>query len=233
MGIQRFFGKLLQDLFYISPPDERICSHGLPDQFKGKYEDLARNRYLYNVRGHDFLSHIGQWAEGPCSEHVEARQHMIKEIDELQRFVTRNGKLDGGTSSGGLGASRARGSASTVEASESNRSGSGGQLVLLSLGPAPGSFFADDGTRYRWANLPSDLEDLIQEIICRHGYGKISDVTINAAGGWVIQWKKGWAGIVYEWGGQLPQRLETALCDGKQGNESINVIFPPAVVRRC
>jgi len=122
---------------------------------------------------------------------------MISEIDELKRFV---------------------------EASESDRSRLGGQEMLLSFGPAPGSFFADDcRTRYRWTNLPTTLEDTIQKIVCIHGYGKISDVTMNAAGGWVIQLKNG---AQYEWGGQLPDRLVQALYDGKRRKASINVSFP-------
>jgi len=117
---------------------------------------------------------------------------MISEIKELQKFV---------------------------EASE----WSGGQEVVLSFGPAPGSFFADDcGTRYRWANLPFDLEDTLQKIVCLHGYGKISDVAINAAGGWVVQLD----GVDYEWGGQLPDRLRRALKTGKERKAHIEVLSP-------
>jgi hypothetical protein len=122
---------------------------------------------------------------------------MIGEIDELRDFV---------------------------EASESDRSKSGKQAVLLSFGPAPASFFADDcRTRYRWNNLPISLENAIQRIVCIHGYGRISDVTMNAAGGWAIQLKNG---AEYEWGGQLPDKLVQALRDGRQRKAFINVSFP-------
>jgi hypothetical protein len=101
----------------------------------------------------------------------------------------------------------------------------------LSFGPAPGSFFADDcRTRYRWNNLPISLENAIQRIVCIQGYGRISDVTMNAAGGWVILLKNR---PEYEWGGQLPDRLVQALRDGKQRKAVINVSYhsPPIVVR--
>ncbi len=124
---------------------------------------------------------------------------MISEIKELQKFV---------------------------EASER----SGGQEVVLSFGPAPGSFFADDcETRYRWAKLPLDLEDTLQKIVCLHGYGKISDVAINGAGGWVVQLD----GADYELGGQLPDRLREALETGKKRKAHIEVLSPTDYSETC
>ena len=119
---------------------------------------------------------------------------MINEIDTVQNFVNE-------TSSDG--------------------SNSGAQEVLLSFGPSPGSFFADDcRSTYRWANLPRGLEDAIQKIVCKYKYGKIYDVMMNAKGGWVIQLEKG---KKYMWGGELPARLDQALSDGKKRNASIKV----------
>jgi hypothetical protein len=94
--------------------------------------------------------------------------------------------------------------------------------LLLSLGPTPGSFFAESRSlkRYRWANLPSDLEDRIQEEVCRNGHGTIYDVAINALGGWVIQFHEG---KTYAWGGILPRHLEDALSIGAKDKIQLKV----------
>jgi hypothetical protein len=94
--------------------------------------------------------------------------------------------------------------------------------LLLSLGPAPGSFFAESRhlKRYRWANLPSDLEDAIQEEVCRNGHGNIYDVAINADEGWVLQFKEG---KTYAWGGILPPQLADVLSIGLKNKKQIRV----------
>jgi len=117
-----------------------------------------------------------------------------------------------------------------VEACESDKARSG-QEVILRFGPDPGSFFADDcRTRYCWAKLPFGLEHTLQKIVCIRGYGKISDVAINAAGGWVVQLKDG---ADYEWGGQLPDRLHQALENGKKRKASIKVLSPTYYSETC
>jgi hypothetical protein len=94
--------------------------------------------------------------------------------------------------------------------------------VLLSLGPNPGSFFAHIGSlkRYRWANLPKELENIIQEEVSRKKYGSIHDVAINAAGGWVIQFDEGRR---YHMGGDLPAPLKNALSIGTEKKTQLRV----------
>ena len=94
--------------------------------------------------------------------------------------------------------------------------------VLLSLGPNPGSFFAHIGSlkRYRWANLPKELENIIQEELSCKNYGTIHDVAINAAGGWVIQFDEGRR---YRMGGDLPAPLNNALSIGKKKKTQLRV----------
>jgi hypothetical protein len=93
--------------------------------------------------------------------------------------------------------------------------------VHLSLGPNPGSFFAHIGSlkRYRWRNLPEELEDIMQEVT-RKKYGTIHDVAINAAGGWVIQFDEG---AKYRMGGVLPAQLHDALLRGTKNKTQIRV----------
>jgi hypothetical protein len=121
---------------------------------------------------------------------------MIGEINELQRLITN----------------------SKSKASEYQMQG-----ILLSFGPSPSSFLLDyRDERYRWANLPVGLQDAVQDIVCRKGYGRIFDVAMNAAGGWVMQLKEG---AKYLWGGELPERLEKALLEGQKREATISV-FP-------
>jgi len=79
--------------------------------------------------------------------------------------------------------------------------------------------------RYRWNNLPPDLENEIQEIICsnkwvKEGKGKIWDVAINAKGGWVMLLDQG---KDWKMGGELPRALQHALEEGKKNGVSIAV----------
>jgi hypothetical protein len=95
--------------------------------------------------------------------------------------------------------------------------------LILSFGPAPGSFFANAYRlkRYRWANLPVGLEDAVQRNVCLNRYGKIHDIAINSMGGWVMQTNEG---AQFQWDGQLPKELKQALSSGKAKGASISVI---------
>jgi len=145
------------------------------------------------MRGHDFLSHLGQWRTRSGSGLLNETANIYKEIFELHKF------------------------AQTVGAKFNKMAN-----LITSFGPSPGSFFADsfDLKRYRWANLPADLEDEIQNHICCNRYGKIFDVAINAMGGWVMQLDRG---KQFSWGGRLPDDLTQALSAGKRRKATINV----------
>ncbi|KAF2671462.1 hypothetical protein BT63DRAFT_423665 [Microthyrium microscopicum] len=177
---------------HLSKPSDIYC-HGLPEQFS---KTIAKNsRYNFNVRGHDFLAHFGQWRGHTNSGYLDATSSMIEEIAELQSFVN----------------------------ASKSKANPGGEPAFLSFGPDPGSFFADNGeTRYRWSNLPHDLDDAIQDIVCRERYGKIHDVAINGAGGWVIQLNKG---KEYKWGGPLEERFRVALENGEQRRATITRLY--------
>jgi len=79
--------------------------------------------------------------------------------------------------------------------------------------------------RYRWANLPVDLEHAIQNNLCLHGYGKedtkIHDVTINAQGIWVMQLGKG-SDFLCE--GEMLTELRKALEDGVQTGKATTIV---------
>jgi hypothetical protein len=105
--------------------------------------------------------------------------------------------------------------------------------IIANFGPRSGSFFADSSRlkRYRWSNLPAELEDEIQNHVSLNGYGnqksKIHDVSINALGGWVVQFKRG---SQFKWsqGDQdpplLPIELHKALKEGEAKKWTISVI---------
>lgn len=156
---------------------------------------FAETRYVYNVRGHDCFAFLGEWTKETTKGHTQASALMLAEIDALAALAKDNLAHDPPYREADL---------------------------LLSLGPAPGSFFADAFRlrRYRWSNLPVDLEDNIQKEVCSHGYGRIYDVAINSVGGWVLQFDKG---KTYKWGGMLPNELENALQEGRNGNVTIKV----------
>jgi hypothetical protein len=95
--------------------------------------------------------------------------------------------------------------------------------LLFGLGPGPGAFFADAFRlkRYRWHNLPNELDAEIQGELGHKRYGTIYDVALNAVGGWVLQLKKG---KKYRWGGVLPLQLEQALTAGAERKAIIKVL---------
>ena len=159
-----------------------------------KYLDLAKDRYTSNIRGHDCFAFLGHCPTGSEKPYAENSHDMLHEIDALAKISAQHERHDIPLLSG----------------------------LLLSLGPAPGSFFADSPVlkRYRWANLPVGLEDTIQEEVCRKGYGKIHDVAINSVGGWVLQLKEGKR---YRWGGNLPTELQNALSKGLAGDVQLMV----------
>ena len=166
-------------------------SQGLPQHCVDRYLELTRNLYTSNIRGNDVFAFIGHVNRGKTNVYIERSENMIVEIEALRALV------------------------------ESTRSRTN-EPLLLSLGPAPGSFFAEMSSlkRYRWTNLPSDLEDEIQQELCRSGYGTIYDVTINSAGGWVLQFNEG---KTYKWGGKLPRELKNALETRKEQKIQIKV----------
>jgi hypothetical protein len=105
--------------------------------------------------------------------------------------------------------------------------------MITSFGPHPGSFFADAFhlSRYRWSNLPAELENRIQEHVSLYGCAnqktcqenKIHDVTINAVGDWVMQLKRG-ARFIWSHGeGRLPNELQDALAEGERRKWTISV----------
>ena len=109
-------------------------------------------------------------------------------------------------------------------AEENRQNGHRGADMILTFGPDSGSFFADAFSlkRYRWANLPAELENAIQKNMSTNGYGKIHDISINSHGGWVMQTKEG---AQFQWGGRLPKMLEQALSKGSDRRASIAVML--------
>lgn len=161
------------------------------------YRKFAETKYVYNIRGHDCYAFVGEWTKESSKGHTPTSPKMLCEIEALQCLAQNN-----------------RTNIPPYHETD----------MLLSLGPAPGSFFADAYRlkRYRWANLPASLEDEIQKEICHKSYGIIYDVAINSAGGWVVQLEKG---KLYRWGGALPQELERALSEGRRRKTIIRQLY--------
>lgn len=152
---------------------------------------------------------MGTWTRGNSNHPTSATSHLINEIDGVRTLSEQNKR-------------------SKPPYKEED--------LLLSLGPGPGSFFADAFRlkRYKWHNLPSDLEDEIQRELGRKKYGTIYDVALNSAGGWILQLKEG---KKYRWGGTLPREIEAALEAGQARKSSIKVRnesqSPPMVTYDC
>ena len=149
---------------------------------------------MYNIRGHDFLSYVGQWKSSTGDGPLDANANLYNEIDEIQILATEE----------------------ELKFAQIKRKAN----LIASFGPSSDSFFVDAfrQKRYRWRNLPVDLDDEIQKIVCDHGWvkegkGKIWDVGINADGGWVVQFDKG---ATWRSGGELPRTLKTALDEAAQ-----------------
>jgi hypothetical protein len=139
----------------------------MPDTFCAFYERLATCRYIYNVRGHDFLSHMGQWKSQSETGTLVSNRKIYEEIAELRKLADLDKDEHGGDAN-----------------------------LIVSFGPTAGSFFADAWRPklkcYRWENLPADLNRKLQAL---RKYGNIWDVALNASNGWVLQLDKGrrWA----------------------------------------
>ncbi|KAF4628830.1 hypothetical protein G7Y89_g9323 [Cudoniella acicularis] len=186
----------------------RIAFYGVPDSFCKWYGAFVERNHAYDVRGHDFLSYGGQYTSknskislGSLTPLV-SQSNTFEEVRKLQLFAL-------------------------AEEQKTDKKAN----LRVSYGPASGSFFADSFVptglkRYRWANLPADLENAIQEELCVNGYKStktnINNVAINAVNGWVVQSK---GGKKYQSGGELPLELINALAEGAKNGVAINRLF--------
>jgi hypothetical protein len=95
---------------------------------------------MYNICGHDFLSFVGQWKASDRDGPFDTNQNIYNELDELQKLATEE----------------------EHKFAQSKRKAD----LIASFGPFSDSFFADAFRlkRYRWRNLPTDLEDEIQKV---------------------------------------------------------------------
>jgi hypothetical protein len=173
-----------------------LFRYGLPHSFTQRFYDLAQHGYVFDIRGHDFLSHMGKVIsrqEENAVRDVAAASNCMREIEALERLARGN---------------------------DPNRSRR--PDLIVSFGPASGSYFANARHlgKYRWRKLPVSLEEAIQDHLSEHKYGKIHDVAMNAVGGWVMQTN---GGSSFQWGGQLPDDLDRALENGKTRNATISV----------
>jgi hypothetical protein len=196
----------LREEFVLKRP--RKYSFRLPVSFTKGYEISAQTRYISDIRGHDFLSHTGRWASEDARGISKKSENIINEI----------------------GALRALGQ--ELEERKNNKAD-----LKLSLGPQPGSFFADVKKLrlYRWEKVPRDLNNAIQDELAKRGYGKISNVVMNATGGWVMYFhEEASLGRLFKsrkraaqfcWGGEaaLPKVLVTALQCGRERGAKIRV----------
>jgi hypothetical protein len=160
----------------------------MPQSFCSFYESLGSFSYIYNLKGHDFLSHMGQWKSQNESGTLMANRKIYGEISELQKFAELDQNAHGG---------------------EPN--------LIVSFGPDAGSFFAEAWRPklkdYRWENLPPALNSKLQNL---RGCGKrIWDVALNASKGWVLQLDEGKQWV---YGGSLPRELERALSEMSRKN---------------
>ncbi|KUJ15891.1 uncharacterized protein LY89DRAFT_783143 [Mollisia scopiformis] len=183
-------------------PQEGECvpaTYGLPKSFDSKYKKKSYSKYfLFNIRGHDFLSHCGQWtnANGKVG-YLETSSTAISELAQLEPLRIDNEK-----------------------------NGYDGSEMIISFGPRASSFFADVTApalkRYKSSNLPLGLEDEIQKNMSVQGYGNIYEVMINPAtssekeDGWVILYAEG---KKFAFGGALPHRLKEVLKEAKEAKK--------------
>ncbi|KAF2648285.1 hypothetical protein K491DRAFT_784188 [Lophiostoma macrostomum CBS 122681] len=174
-----------------------IVHHGLFPTFVQNYCRFAENKYVYNIRGHDCFAFLGNWTRGAANNHTPASAQFINEVEGLRVLGDQN---------------------------KAHKPPYKAEDLLLSLGPGPGAFFADAFRlkRYRWHNLPADLEGEIQTELGHKKYGSIYDVALNSIGGWVLQTKKG---KKYNWGGILSTSLEQALTAGQARKAIIKHLY--------
>jgi hypothetical protein len=167
--------------------------------------------YISDIRGHDFLSYAGRWASENTRGISKKSENIINEIGALQALGR------------------------DLEAKDYHKAD-----FKLTLGPSPGSFFADvkKFREYRYEELPKDLHNAILGELNKRGYGRISNVAINATGGWVMHFHEE-AALVrlikgrtrppqFCWGGEaaLPGVLVDALRNGKERGAKISVCSP-------
>jgi hypothetical protein len=139
----------------------------MPGTFRSFYESLGSFGYIYNVRGHDFLSHMGQWKSQTESGTLMSNRKIYGEIIELKKFADLDQTAHGGDPN-----------------------------LITNFGPTAGSFFTEAWRPklkcYRWENLPADLNRKLQEL---GRYGRVWDAALNASNGWVLQLDEGkqWA----------------------------------------
>lgn len=186
----------------------RKYSFRVPGSFTKSFEIAARTRYISGIEGHDFLSHIGRWASDDALGISKKSENIINEIGALQALGR------------------------TLEERRYDKAD-----FKLSLGPQPGSFFADVKKlqRYRWDRVPRDLNNALQDELAKEGYGKISNVAMNATGGWVMHFREEPVmGRLFKgrkrasqfcWGGEaaLPKTLVAALQLGHDRRAKISV----------
>lgn len=170
---------------------------------------------LSDIRGHDFLAYAGIWASENGHGILKRGENIIDEIDGL-RAVGKELELKG-----------------------CNKAD-----FKLSLGPQPGSFFADArglGSYRHSKNLPTDLDNAITDELSVRGYGTISDVVMNATGGWVMYVRvENAMGRFFRghkrrpqfcWGGikGLPGEIIEALQEGRERGATISVCLETTV----
>lgn len=173
-----------------------LSRYGLPVAFATQMVNKShRKRFFFNIRGHDFLSYCGQWKGKSRNDvgHVETAYVPISESSLLESLRRENEKK------GFLGAN-----------------------MIPSFGPRPGNMFVDAYSlkRYKWANLPEELDDEIQRIYSVKGYDKgvIHELTMNATGGWVMLLDEGKR---FSFGGELPFDLRIILQDTQKSKREM------------
>ncbi|PMD44602.1 hypothetical protein L207DRAFT_525915 [Hyaloscypha variabilis F] len=174
--------------------------YGLPTALASNFDRTSYSKiFVFNLRGHDFLSHTGQWTgSNGKGGYLPTSPTSISELALLKPLRDKN---------------------------EAN--GYDGSEMIISFGPHSSSFFADVTAeslkRYNWRNLPIGLEDEIQKNLDAKGYGNIYQVMMNGEkidskdfkveGGWVILFGRGES---FAFGGKLPPRLEGILRQAKE-----------------
>jgi hypothetical protein len=163
--------------------------YGLPTAFASNFSKTSyAKKFIFNIRGHDFLSHCGKWTSSKGKYgFLETSSTSILELALL-------GPLR----------------------DENERNGYDGSEMIISFGPQASSFFADIVApglkRYKPSNLPEGLDEEVQKNRDAKGYGNIYEVMMNAVGGWVILFGEGES---FEFGGTLPEKLKNVLAEAK------------------
>jgi hypothetical protein len=200
----------------------RCVRYGLPTYFASEFQSNSyARRHIYDIRGHDFLSFGAKFKSDKGIERcLGVSVTPISESLFLESLRNETAKR----------ASSKKESSRKAAEDTTNP----GLDMTITFGSKPGSFFVDAFSipRYGWANLPPDLDNLIQRIVCVKGYGDgvIKNVALNANGGWVMSLDEG---SRFEFGGELPYDLRIVLQDAQKNNSeqpglkiTIEVRFP-------